>query len=254
MKYNQFIKTTLYIAIIGLTSCSPKLTTPLQLSPAISIAAPYNTQDLLPEQEIAFASFKSEPVEFFTPSVEISRSFNNFEKSNVRVKDTKLFQKRKELLINFTDIPEGSFSFPLPNAKVISPFGTRRGRNHTGIDLKTFANDTIRAAFDGIVRVANRGRGYGNVIVIRHYNGIETVYSHNSKNMVKSGDKVTAGMAIGLTGRTGRATTEHVHFETRVNGEYFDPNLIIDFQTHRLHNKNVVFTPDSRGTIKIDEV
>lgn len=93
-----------------------------------------------------------------------------------------------------------NYSFPLPGGKVISGYGTRGG--HSGDDIKTCARDTIRAAFDGVVRMAKPYGAYGNVIVIRHPNGLETVYSHNVKNLVKSGDVVKAGMAIGLTGRT----------------------------------------------------
>ena len=76
---------------------------------------------------------------------------------------------------------------------------------------------------------------YGNVIVIRHYNGLETAYSHNSKNLVKPGDRVKAGQPIALTGRTGRATTAHLHFETRLNGEHFNPNMVFNFTTRKLH-------------------
>jgi len=91
------------------------------------------------------------------------------------------------------------------------------------------------SAFDGIVRLAKPYYAYGNVIVVRHYNGLETVYSHNSKNLVKPGDYVKAGQPIALTGRTGRATTEHLHFEVRVNGQHFNPNLVFDLQERKLN-------------------
>ena len=71
---------------------------------------------------------------------------------------------------------------------------------------------------------------YGILVVVRHANGLETIYSHNFKNLVQSGDTVKAGQPIGLTGRTGRATTEHVHFETRINGQHFNPNLIFNLK------------------------
>lgn len=83
---------------------------------------------------------------------------------------------------------------------------------------------------------------YGNVVVIRHYNGLETVYSHNSKNFVKPGDVVKAGDPVGLTGRTGRATTEHLHFEVRINGQHFNPNLVFNMHQHRLHHKYLICT------------
>ena len=105
-----------------------------------------------------------------------------------------------------------------------------------------------------MVRIAGRAKGYGNVVVIRHYNGLETVYGHHARLLVKAGDKVKAGMAIGLEGRTGRATTDHLHFETRINGQPFDPSLIIDFHTQKLLNTCLVFTPGPDGKIKIDQV
>ena len=113
--------------------------------------------------------------------------------------------------------------YPLPGAKVISPYGRRGGRGHSGVDLKTKPDDEIRAAFDGEVVFSAKYAGYGNLVRILHGNGLETYYSHNSKNLVKVGDRVKAGDVIALTGRTGRATTEHLHFETRINGRAYDP-------------------------------
>ena len=83
---------------------------------------------------------------------------------------------------------------------------------------------------------------YGNIVVIRHANGLETLYSHNFKNLVKSGDIVKAGQPIALTGRTGRATTEHVHFETRINGEHFNPNLIFNLKEGTLRKECIKCT------------
>lgn len=90
---------------------------------------------------------------------------------------------------------------------------------------------------------------YGNVIVIRHPNGLETVYSHNVKNLVKSGDAVKAGKAIALTGRTGRATTEHLHFETRINGQHFNPGLIFDMDKRTLRKDYLQCTKKGKGII-----
>lgn len=126
------------------------------------------------------------------------------------------------------------WSYPLPDAKVISPYGKRGGRNHTGVDLKTKANDEIRAAFDGEVVFSGPYSGYGNLVRIRHDNGLETYYSHNSKNLVKAGEQVKAGQVIALTGQTGRASTPHLHFETRINGQPVNPNTYFDHATHSL--------------------
>lgn len=124
--------------------------------------------------------------------------------------------------------------YPLSGAKVISPYGARGGRNHSGTDLKTKPNDNILAAFDGEVVFSGNYYGYGNLVRIKHANGLETYYSHNSKNLVKQGDHVRAGDVIALTGRTGRATTEHLHFETRINGQHVNSNRFFDHTTHQL--------------------
>ena len=137
--------------------------------------------------------------------------------------------------------------YPLPDAKVISPYGHRGGRRHTGVDLKTKPNDEILAAFDGEVTYSGVFYGYGNLIRIRHDNGLETYYSHNSKNLVKAGDWVKAGQVIALTGRTGRASTEHLHFETRVNGQPLNPNIFFDHQTHTIRLES--FTKKKDGYV-----
>lgn len=124
--------------------------------------------------------------------------------------------------------------YPLPDAKVISPFGQRGGRRHTGTDLKTRANDDILAAFDGEVVFSGPFAGYGNLVRIRHANGLETYYSHNSKNLVKTGDYVKAGQVIALTGQTGRASTPHLHFETRVGGQAVNSNTYFDHVNHTI--------------------
>jgi murein DD-endopeptidase MepM/ murein hydrolase activator NlpD len=119
------------------------------------------------------------------------------------------------------------FCYPY-RGKLISDYGMRNGRMHTGVDLKAVKNDTIRSAMPGVVRMSKLYSSYGNIVVIRHYDGIETVYSHASKNLVKPNDTVEAGTPIALAGRTGRATTEHLHFEVRYAGEPIDPKLLID--------------------------
>lgn len=126
------------------------------------------------------------------------------------------------------------WSFPLPGAKVISPFGSRGGRRHTGVDLKTINKDEILAAFDGEVVFSSRFSGYGNLVRLRHDNGLETYYSHNSKNLVKVGEQVKAGQVIALTGQTGRASTPHLHFETRIGGQAVNPNRFFDLQNYSI--------------------
>ncbi len=124
--------------------------------------------------------------------------------------------------------------YPLPGAKVISDYGRRDGRKHTGVDLKTKANDKIRAAFDGEVVFAGQRAGYGNLVRIQHANGLETYYAHNSTNLVRKGERVKAGQTIARVGRTGRASTEHLHFETRIKGKVTNPNKYFSHTDHMI--------------------
>jgi murein DD-endopeptidase MepM/ murein hydrolase activator NlpD len=133
--------------------------------------------------------------------------------------------------------PSKQWCFPLPGAKVISPYGQRDGRRHTGVDLKTKAKDKIHAAFDGEVVFSDKFAGYGNLVRIKHANGMETYYGHNSKNLVKKGQHVKAGQIIALVGQTGRATTPHLHFETRVNGKPQNPANYFDLTNHSLRKR-----------------
>ena len=116
-------------------------------------------------------------------------------------------------------------------------FGPRRGRRHQGVDIPLKTGDPIYAAFTGKVRISKYLGGYGNVVVIRHENGIETFHGHLSKRMVEAGDWVNAGDVIGLGGSTGRSTGPHLHFETRYQGFAFDPQWLIDFKTGDLRHR-----------------
>ncbi len=123
------------------------------------------------------------------------------------------------------------FCMPTESRVITSNFGARWGRQHKGLDIKVYIGDTIRAAFSGKVRVVRyEPRGYGNFVVIRHYNGLETIYGHMSKNLVKTDQEVRAGDPIGLGGNTGRSTGSHLHFETRLCGVALNPALMFDFR------------------------
>ena len=134
--------------------------------------------------------------------------------------------------LDLEKIEQKAWAYPLPGARVISPYGG--ARRHSGVDLKTCPNDEIVAAFDGVVVASGPYYGYGNCIRIKHAYGLETLYSHQSKNIVKVGQKVKAGEVIGYTGRTGRATTEHLHFEVSFGGRRLDPAIIFDHSGHKL--------------------
>lgn len=123
------------------------------------------------------------------------------------------------------------FCMPTTNRVVTSNFGARWGRQHKGLDVKVYIGDTIRAAFDGKVRIVRyEPRGYGKYVVIRHPNGLETYYGHMSQQLVSENQEVRAGDVIGLGGNTGRSTGSHLHFETRLAGVALNPAIMFDFR------------------------
>lgn len=138
------------------------------------------------------------------------------------------------------------FCMPTSNTRITDVFGyrPRRRRMHYGLDIKVYVGDTIRSAFDGKVRVVkNQGRrGYGKYLVIRHDNGLETVYGHLSKQLVKENQLVKAGEVIGLGGNTGRSTGSHLHFETRFLGIPLNPALMFDFAKQDIVADSYTFT------------
>lgn len=134
------------------------------------------------------------------------------------------------------------FAMPTTNTKITSKFGPRRRRMHNGIDVKVYIGDTIRAAFGGKVRMVKyERRGYGKYVVIRHDNGLETIYGHLSKQMVKEDQYVEAGDVIGLGGNTGRSTGSHLHFETRFLGQAINPALLFDFEKQDIVTDTYLF-------------
>ena len=150
--------------------------------------------------------------------------------------------------VNFPDsfaIDCSSFVYPIAidsMARIASKYGPRRRRMHKGIDLKVLKGDTIRAAFNGKVRIkAFERRGYGYYVVLRHPNGLETIYGHLSKILVEENQIVRAGETIGLGGNTGRSTGSHLHFETRFLGQAINPAEIIDFENGVPHQDTYVF-------------
>ena len=154
--------------------------------------------------------------------------------------------------VNVKDLPEeldltlcdSVHGWHMPGyGRVVSTYKLRRNHKHQGIDLGIPFGEPIYAAFDGIVRVALPTKytgGYGNVVVLRHANGLETYYGHMSQYIVETDDLVTAGEIIGYCGSTGRSTGPHLHFETRYMGQSFDPERIFNFQEGTL--RDTVFT------------
>ena len=144
--------------------------------------------------------------------------------------DNRYAHKRTEMPDTFK-IDLRHFCMPTPSRVVTSNFGNRWGRPHKGLDIKVYIGDTIRAAFSGKVRIVRyEAGGYGKYIVIRHPNGLETIYGHLSEQLVSENQSVRAGEVIGLGGNTGRSTGSHLHFETRLCGVALNPALMFNFR------------------------
>lgn len=171
------------------------------------------------------------------PMKEVTLDFSAYDKYHVETTDPKLFATSNTEVIDLALIGD-DYSLPMKTPRVVSRYAGRRV-NHTGIDLVGRGKDPIYATFDGVVRVAKWSSTYGNVIVVRHYNGLETVYSHNTKNLVKVGEEVKTGQQIAVSGMTGRASGDHLHFEVRINGQHFNPELLFDFKTRELRRKSL---------------
>lgn len=138
------------------------------------------------------------------------------------------------------------FHMPTTSRVVTSNFGARWGRQHKGLDIKVYIGDTICAAFSGKVRIVRyEPRGYGNYVVIRHDNGLETVYGHMSKHLVRENQEVRAGQPIGLGGNTGRSTGSHLHFETRLCGVALNPALMFDFKNQDVVDDAYIYRKSS---------
>ena len=189
----------------------------------------------------------------FLPLVAWAQDYYDVGVNHIKITQSSQLIDKQELTICPMDLMEEGFYFPLPDCRIMSRYGTREGRMHSGWDIKTFANDTIRCAFDGEVVMSQWFADYGNCVIVRHHNGLETLYSHNSKNLVKKGDLVKAGTPLSLEGRTGRATGDHLHFETRIDNQHFDPNLLFDFENHSLR-KDCLKISKKKSGIKVKKV
>lgn len=169
-----------------------------------------------------------------SPSADLYEDWNN-----------KYAHKATELPDSFR-INLKNFCMPTTSRVLTSNFGARWGRQHKGLDIKVYIGDTIRAAFSGKVRIVRyEGGGYGKYVVIRHYNGLETIYGHMSKQLVAEDEEVRAGDPIGLGGNTGRSTGSHLHFETRLCGVALNPALMFDFRNQDVVDDYYMFRKNS---------
>lgn len=215
---------------------------------AISALAvlPASGQDLLANQAPIDKKMKAvdsemlrqliEIEEYDSPADELYQDWDN------------MYAHRETALPDSFTIDLRDFHMPTASRVITSNFGSRWGRQHKGLDIKVYIGDTIRAAFSGKVRVVkNEGarRGYGKYIVIRHPNGLETIYGHLSKWLVVENQEVRAGEPIALGGNTGRSTGSHLHFETRLCGVALNPAIMFDFVNQDIVSDFYNFRRDS---------
>jgi murein DD-endopeptidase MepM/ murein hydrolase activator NlpD len=153
--------------------------------------------------------------------------------------NTELSKHDTTLFLELTGDKNGIYTPPVQGI-VTSGFGWRDTTQHQGVDMELKRGDAVSCAFDGMVRVATRNYGgYGNVVIVRHFNGLETLYAHLYKIKVKPGDFVFSGQTVGLGGSTGRSTGAHLHFETRFKGIPINPKYFISFEEHCLASAHI---------------
>jgi murein DD-endopeptidase MepM/ murein hydrolase activator NlpD len=175
--------------------------------------------------------------------------YNDWDTENTHCHHLGLFESDTCLktTINLTDsINFCGYTHPFDGV-VTSKFGPRNGRHHYGIDIGLWTGAPIQAAFDGMVRIARNHGGYGNVVVIRHYNGLETLYAHLKKIDVKPGQIVNSGDIIGLGGNTGRSRGSHLHLEVRYKGIAINPQQLIDFQEQKIIENEISLIKNKYG-------
>jgi murein DD-endopeptidase MepM/ murein hydrolase activator NlpD len=165
-----------------------------------------------------------------------THNINPYRVDGRRIRDT--------LTLKLVDPARQHFSkMPLTKTPVTSGFTFRWGRWHFGVDLDLNTGDSVRAAFDGVIRISKYdGGGYGNYLLVRHFNGIETLYGHLSKSLLPVGTFVKAGQVIGLGGSTGRSTGSHLHYEVRYEGNPINPTLMYNFPGYELRSDNFTIT------------
>ena len=214
------------------------------LSLSLLAVMPAAGQDLLANQAPIDRKMKAVDAEMLKNLVEIEEYDSPAEDLYEDWDNT--YAHRETALPDSFRIDLRDFCMPTPSRVITSNFGPRWRRQHKGLDIKVYIGDTIRAAFSGKVRVVRyEGRGYGKYVVIRHPNGLETIYGHMSKQLVVENQEVNAGDPIGLGGNTGRSTGSHLHFETRLCGVALNPAIMFDFANQDVVSDFYVFHKNS---------
>lgn len=177
--------------------------------------------------------------------VKVTEYYNLWDSRRVNPYGTKAATFSDTVSITLYDTTMGAYySPPMRQTHPTSHFGPRGGRFHYGTDLELDIGDSIRSCFDGIVRITSfDGRGYGYYVLVRHYNGLETLYGHLSGITTEVGEFVKAGQVIGLGGNTGRSSGPHLHFEIRYQGNAINTEDFFDYKTNSLISDQFVLSP-----------
>lgn len=176
---------------------------------------------------------------FIHPSDYLYSSWNT---KLIRYREGDTIQKTDSVKLILTNAAMGQVYVHPFQGNITSRFGYRRYRFHYGTDIDLITGDHVLCAFDGMVRATLYDKGYGRVVVVRHNNGLETVYAHLSKILVDTNTTIKAGDIIGYGGNTGRSTGSHLHFEIRYLGAAINPETIVDFKNFKLIKDTIFLT------------
>lgn len=180
---------------------------------------------------------------FYDESIYPSNSmYQDWDTYNIYPYEEDIRKDDKSIKLVLQDTTNECRFIPPIKGLITSNFGWRDGRSHNGIDIDLQVWDPVVASFDGMVRISRHHPGYGRVVVIRHYNGLETLYAHLHRLKVKPGEVVEAGQVIGLGGSSGRSTGSHLHFEVRFKGKAINPRSVIDFNNNKLVSDSLRLT------------
>lgn len=210
------------------------------------------TQCTVTSGDVKLASYPSISETYQIPAYGLYSEYWDIQNMRSRLLTIPFSDERIMLLL----VQQGNNSYVPPCVfdNIVLPFGlTQKGDFHPGIDLKVEPQTLVKSCFDGVIRMAKHYGDYGLVVVIRHYNGLETVYAHLDKLCVKPGQMVEAGSIIGQTGKSGNAQDYMLHFEVRFMNEYFNPEMMIDFENDAIIKNTLVLMPADFRITALDE-